>query len=173
VKLVYHVNLFFVCSLLSTFHISAQSEFERLAKRYSCSNENKNAVLEYFVGYERQQKQIADSLKKLRDYQTAKFGRILPQISGRCEFGNNGCPISLVKPFYSSEAKQRSIFRQQRVETIIDEKGNVIYARIENSKSFLAQAARQAACRSKFMPLLIDNKPCKFQASIVYNFILN
>lgn len=172
-KYLQRLNLLIVFIFLFAFQIFAQSKFERLAKHYSCANENEDAVLQYFADYEQQEKQIADFLKKSREYQIANFGRILPQISGRCEFGNKGCPISLVKPFYSSEAKRLKIFGQQKVETIIDEKGNVIYARVQNGLPFLSQTSHLAACRSRFTPQLFDNKPFKYRATIVYNFVLN
>lgn len=172
-KCLRHINLLILFILLFTVQISAQSEFERLAKRYSCSSKNENAVLQYFANYEKQQKEIAALLKKQREYQIAKFGKLLSQISGHCEFGNGSCPVSLVKPYYSPEAKQQRIFGKQKVTVVVDDKGKIIFARVRNGKPFLAQAARQAACRSKFTPMLFDNKPVKYKATIIYNFILN
>lgn len=151
--------------------IFAQTDARKLAENFACSSQNEIAVLDYFANLEKQQERIAEIKRKTRERQIAEFGKIAPLISGHCEWGGGGCPVSLVKPYYPLQAIQSRLFGQIRVEVIADEKGDVIYARPFNNKPFLTQVARKAACVSRFSKLIYDGEAVKFKRTIVYNFL--
>ncbi|MEP6922936.1 MAG: energy transducer TonB [Pyrinomonadaceae bacterium] len=125
---------------------------------------------DYLNNRENQQNRIAEAERKAREYQVTQFGKVLPKISGHCW---SGCPTRLVKPFYPQEAKHYRLFGQIVIETIVDEKGQVIFTQARKGKPFLIQTARQAACQSSYAPQLFEGKPIKFSWTIVYNFILD
>lgn len=157
--------------LFCAFRVAAQPDANKLAEKYSCSSQNKNAVLNYFTNYQAQQKRRAEVESKTRENQIAQFGKTLPLISPRCEWGGGGCPVSLVKPYYPIQAIQFRLFGEVKVEAIVNEKGTVIFAQSFGNKPFLAQVARVAACRSRFTPLIYDDEAVKFKRKIVYNFL--
>lgn len=158
--------------LIINLAASAQTDIRKFAKNFACSSQNETAVLDYFANLEKQQKRIAEIERERRQLQIAKFGRVLPRIAGYpCEFSGGGCPVNLVIPYYSTQAKQFRLFGQIKVEVIADEKGKVIFAQSFDNKPFLSQAARTAACRSLFRPLIYDGEAVKFKRTIVYNFL--
>ncbi|MDQ3816970.1 MAG: energy transducer TonB [Acidobacteriota bacterium] len=121
---------------------------------------------------EEDQKLVAECVRKVRQYQIATFGRELPKVTG--DFCFDLCPTSLVKPHYPREAKRLRISGQVKIETIVDERGKVIYARTLEGSPFLSQSAKRAAYLSSFMPKkTCEDKPIKFLATITYNFVLN
>jgi outer membrane biosynthesis protein TonB len=90
---------------------------------------------------------------------------------GISHFCYDFCPVSLRKPFYSNEAKRLQVKGVVKIGVIVNENGNVIYARILEGKPLISQSARLAAYRSKFMPKRnCANKPIKFRGTIIYNF---
>ena len=131
----------------------------------------KKSTQELFAKLREDEKLVAECEQKAREYQIANFGRVLPKVSGHC-FG--GCPIRIVLPYYSSEAKRLRISGQVKVETIVDETGNVVYARAVSGQPFLRQAAEQAARVSSYQPKkTCGDKPIKFRWTITYNFVLD
>ena len=130
-----------------------------------------NKSTELFAEVREDEKLVAECERKAREYQITKFGRILPKISGHCW---DGCPTRIVLPFYPREAKRLGISGQVKVETIVDESGNVVYARVVKALPFLSQAAERAAYRSNYTAKkTCGDKPIKFRWVITYNFILN
>lgn len=126
---------------------------------------------ELFARIEEDEKLVAECKQKIREYQIANFGKVLPKISGHCWAG---CPISIIKPFYSDEAKRLRISGKVKVEAIVDENGKVVYAKAISGHPFLKQTAERAAKASLYQPQrTCDNKPIKFRWTIIYNFILN
>jgi TonB family protein len=102
------------------------------------------------------------------EYQIAQFGKVSPRISGHCW---DGCPTRIVLPYYPKEAKRLRIEGQVNVETIVDESGKVIYAKVIKGQPLLNQAALQAAYLSTYTPKkTCDDKSIKFRWRIVYNF---
>jgi TonB family protein len=131
---------------------------------------SKKYVKELFAEVAEHQKLAAACERKTREYQMAKFGRVLPKISGHC-WGD--CPVSIPLPRYPREARQLRIWGQVRVETVVDENGRVIYARAVEVKPFLSRAAESAAHLARYTPRrTCDDKPIKFRWTITYNFIL-
>ena len=117
------------------------------------------------------EKLVAECEQKIREYQLSKFGRVLPKIAGDC-FG--GCPIIVPKPYYGSEARRLKIRGQIKVEAIVDENGDVVYARIIKGLPMLNKSALAAAYRARYMPKKACNdKPIKFRWVITYNFLPN
>ena len=134
-------------------------------------NKDKKFTQELFAELKEDEKLVAECQQKAREYQIANFGRVLPRVSGHCF---DGCPVSVVKPYYSDEAKRLKIWGQVKVEAVVDETGKVIYARAVSGQSFLRQAAEQAARVSSYQPKkTCGDKPIKFRWTITYNFVLN
>ena len=126
---------------------------------------------ELFARLEEDEKLVAECEQKIREYQIANFGKVLPKISGHCW---DGCPISIVLPFYSDEAKRLRISGKVKVEAIVDENGKVVYAKAISGNPFLKRNAERVAKVSLYQPKkTCDNKPIKFRWTIIYNFILN
>ncbi len=125
---------------------------------------------ELFDAVREDEKLVVQCEQKRREYQLSEFGRILPKISGHCW---DGCPTNIVLPRYPNEAKRLKLSGKVIVETIVNEDGEVIYARTPNGQSIFSKAAEQAAYRSRYQPKkTCDNKAIKFRWTISYNFIL-
>lgn len=111
---------------------------------------------------------IAECRRKNRAEQIRKFGKVLPRISGHCW---EGCPVRVVKPYYPKQARQLKIKGEVRIETIVDKKGNVVYARAIKGPALLRRAALDAAYKSKYQRKLdCDKFPMKFRWVIRYRF---
>jgi hypothetical protein len=144
-------------SLLFCFGCPAQSK----SKKYE---------RELFAEVANHEKLVAECVRKTREYQIAKFGRVLPRISLYCL---DGCPVLLVRPYYLREARRFRISGQVKVVAISDETGKVIYARAVDKRPFLSQIAERAAYLSRYTPKkTCDDKPIKFRWTITYNFVL-
>jgi TonB family protein len=131
----------------------------------------KKSTQELFAELREDEKLVAECEQKAREYQIAKFGKVLPRVSGHCW---DGCPTSIVLPYYSSEARRFRLSGQVKVEAIVDETGKVIYARAVSGQPFLRQAAEQAARVSSYQSKkTCGDKAIKFRWTITYNFVLN
>lgn len=132
---------------------------------------HKNPTQDLLAELREDEKLVAVCEQKMREYQIANFGRVLPKVSGHCL---DGCPTRIVLPYYPNEAKRLNFSGQVKVETIVDETGKVVYARAASGKPFLRQAAEQAARNSSYQAKkACNNKPIKFRWMITYNFILD
>jgi TonB family protein len=135
----------------------------------SAQIKNKTYESELFTEVAEHERIVAECEQKRREYQLSKFGKVFPKISGHCLDGN--CPTRILMPYYQRQAKQLNISGQVKVETIVDENGKVIYAKIIQGHPLLSEAARKAAYLSTYMPKKsCDNKPLKFRWTITYNF---
>ena len=106
--------------------------------------------------------------KAAREEQIKKFGRPLPPPSDHCW---SGCPASLVKPHYPETARRLKITGEVVVDTVVDEKGNVVFAKVTKGHGFLRKAALEAAYVSRYQPKIIcGNIPIKFRRMIKYYF---
>jgi TonB family protein len=83
----------------------------------------------------------------------------------------NGKALSLPKPEYPTAARMSRASGAVAVELLADEQGNVVEAGAMTGHQLLRAAAREAACRVKFAPLLFQGKPVKLRGRIVYTFI--
>lgn len=120
-----------------------------------------------------QAKFISECREKSNKAQIEKFGRVLPEIAGECEWSSNGCPVNLPKPFYPTAAKKLKLFGMVEVEIIIDENGNVVHAKAINGNGIFYANAEKAASLSRFNPKVFCGKPVFQKRKIRYNFILN
>lgn len=117
--------------------------------------------------------EIKDNQNKSRlceETEQEKYGpRIL--IANKCEFGADGCPISLPKPDYPDIARKLRKSQEVRVKVIIDESGRVVYSKaITGHKSFWRNA-EAAACKAIFRSKRICGIASKAELIIVYNFV--
>ncbi|MDQ3801329.1 MAG: energy transducer TonB [Acidobacteriota bacterium] len=156
----------FLIILIAALGVSAQKR-----ENFACSGKYKAEVREYFERLDEQQKFIAECEEKTRQSQIEKFGRAMPKISGECEWSNNGCPVSLIKPAFHRLAKTLKISGQVPVSVIIGEEGKVISARVPGGHPLLILPARKAACQSLFYPKTVCGRKIAHSRIIVYNFV--
>ena len=97
----------------------------------------------------------------------------------------NGKAISLPKPAYPPAAKAVRASGTLLVEVLIDERGNVVWAKAvggsyvdmttKERKSgvhpLLISASESAARQAKFSPTLVDGKPVNVTGMITYTFV--
>ena len=81
-----------------------------------------------------------------------------------------GKAISLPKPPYPDEAKKQKISGTVRIEIVIDEKGDVIWAKAIEGHPLLREASLKAACMSRHSPYQISGQGVKASGVISYNF---
>lgn len=111
---------------------------------------------------------VAVCVKAARQEQIKKFGRPLPRITGHCW---DGCPVRVVKPYYPETARRLKISGEVLVNTIVDENGNVVFAKAIKGNGLLRKAALEAAYVSQYQPLVsCGNRPVKFRWTIKYYF---
>jgi TonB family protein len=70
-------------------------------------------------------------------------------------------------PIPRSEQAENSV----TVETLIDEEGHVISARVVSGEEKLRQAALDAAMKAKFKPTILSGKPVEVRGIITYTFV--
>ncbi len=83
----------------------------------------------------------------------------------------NGKALSLPKPTYSQEAKDAGASGEVEVKIVVDESGNVIWARAITGHPLLQKAAQDAAYQAKFPPTTVEGKPEKVAGILVYKFV--
>jgi TonB family protein len=121
-----------------------------------------------FADVANDEKAVAACSKAIREEQIRKFGKPLPKISGHCW---DGCPVRVVKPYYPEAARRLKISGQVLVDAIVDEKGNVIFAKIIKGNGLLRKTALDAAYVSQYQPkITCGNRPIKFRWTIKYYF---
>lgn len=118
-----------------------------------------------------QSKIIEDCEKEIEASQIKNFGKVLPKISGECEWTNIGCPISLVKPAYPVSAKKYGFKGNVKVLIFIDEEGKVVYAEAVKGKKIFYNNAEKAAMLSLYSPKIVCGKKVMQKKFIDYNFL--
>ena len=114
------------------------------------------------------EKAVAACAKVAREEQIKKFGKPLRRVAGHCW---EGCPVSVVKPYYPETARRLRISGEVLVDTIVDEKGNVVFAKVTKGHGLLRKPALAAAYASQYQPKVIcGNTPIKFRWTIKYYF---
>jgi TonB family protein len=83
-----------------------------------------------------------------------------------------GRALNMPQPRYPSEAKAARIEDVVRVQIVVGEKGDVVTARAVSGHELLRDAAVDAACRSRFFPTKVSDRPVKVAGVITYNFVL-
>lgn len=82
----------------------------------------------------------------------------------------NGKARQLITPAYPKEAREAKAQGDVLVKVLIDEKGNVIFAKAVYGHRLLLQTSEQAAMLCKFSPTKINNVPVKVSGVIAYTF---
>ena len=83
----------------------------------------------------------------------------------------NGKALSLPRPPYPAEARERRLGGTALVKVKIDEAGNVVKVKSICRNDVLGKAAEEAARGAKFSPTLLNGKPVSVTGIIVYNFV--
>lgn len=83
----------------------------------------------------------------------------------------NGKALSLPRPPYPAEAREKRLGGAASVKVTIDEQGNVVEVKSICRSDVLGKAAEEAARGAKFSPTIKDGKPVKVTGIIVYNFV--
>lgn len=78
--------------------------------------------------------------------------------------------IKLEKPNYPPAAKAVCAFGEVLVEIIVDENGNVTFAKAIKGHPLLRKASEQAALKSTFSPIIIDGNAVKANGIMIYDF---
>ena len=133
---------------------------------------HKEEIRAYYQIIAEQRDFIAKCQAKISESQIKKFGKVLPKISGGCEWTNNGCPMSLSKPFFPETAKRLKIFGVVEVEIIIDKTGKVVFAKAVKGKEIFYANAEKAALLSRFRPFILCEKAIWQKMIVRYNFLL-
>ncbi|HEY0050150.1 MAG TPA: energy transducer TonB, partial [Pyrinomonadaceae bacterium] len=145
--------------------------FAQDTENFACSKVFKTEASEYFENRVERQKFIARCEEKSRLDQIKEFGAPPVKILGGCQWSNDGCPVSLIKPAFPKLAKALKIGGRIPVRIIIDEEGKVIFSRVLGGHPLLKRAARKAACQSIFYPKTACGQKIKQSLIIVYNFV--
>jgi hypothetical protein len=82
----------------------------------------------------------------------------------------HACVVKLPKPYFSEMATRYQISGKVTVNAVSDENGQIFYAKPVSGPHLLRNAAKDAACNSKFIMVMYDNKAIQFPWVIVYNF---
>jgi TonB family protein len=157
--------VFFVFAI-NVFGVMAQSDFEKY-----CPETGEIEVRNFSERFESDQEFIAECETQTKLHQIEKFGKILPKVSGECEWSSNGCPVSLIKPSFPGLARTLKLSGQVVVKAIINEEGKVIRSKAIAGHSLFKRAAQKAACKSKFTPKTVCGRKVMQSRIIVYNFV--
>ncbi len=81
-----------------------------------------------------------------------------------------GMAIRLVQPVYPLNARSLKINGEVMINVMINEEGDPIDIKVVNGHPFLRQACEDAIKKSKFKPIMVNNKPVKAKGFITYKF---
>jgi len=127
------LKLVVTCCLIFALLLPCNSQDKKLFEGCGCSSKDNETVEKLFVELKNHEQLAAQCERKEREEQLAKSGNVLRPISGFC---GGGCAVSLALPRYSSDAIRLKIFGLVKVEVVVDEQGNVAYARVLKGSSF-------------------------------------
>ena len=82
----------------------------------------------------------------------------------------DGKAISKPAAPYPLNLKSANVRGVVAVSVLIDEAGQVVWARSVSGHPLLRQGAREAACRARFAPSLVDGPPVRVSAILTYRF---
>ena len=83
----------------------------------------------------------------------------------------NGRAVKMVRPAYTSTAREAGASGKVEVRIVFDEKGNVIWAKAISGHPELRQTAEDAAWKTKFSPTILSGEPVKTSGILLYNFV--
>lgn len=84
----------------------------------------------------------------------------------------NSRATKLVMPFYPQEAKRMLVQGKVKVQITIDKDGKVMSSKADSGQRLLRFYAESAARKSKFAPVMINNRAVLATGFIIYNFTL-
>jgi tetratricopeptide (TPR) repeat protein len=124
---------------------------------------------------------MSESLKRNKLF-TAKRNDLYAEIFGPTPTDSSGSPIldvgdvngqaiSLPKPGYPVEARNKRLSGKFPIRVVIGERGYVLEAKSICGDGPLAEASRNAALAARFSPTLVGGKPAKVRGVITYSFI--
>ncbi|HQU86183.1 MAG TPA: energy transducer TonB [Pyrinomonadaceae bacterium] len=82
----------------------------------------------------------------------------------------NGKAISLPKPPFPKEAREKGASGTVTVEVTVDENGKVVTAEAVSGNELFYYSAEEAAVKARFSPTIVNGKPVRVEGVIVYNF---
>lgn len=94
-----------------------------------------------------------------------------PEVKTKMDIGLCGKAINLPKPAYPDEAKKQKVSGVVRIEIVIDEEGDPIWAKAIEGHPLLREASLKAACLSRHSPHKISGQVVKANTVISYNFL--
>jgi TonB family protein len=74
-------------------------------------------------------------------------------------------------PEYPAAARATGDAGQVAVDVIIDEQGNVIWAKASEGPDSLKAAAETSAWKARFTPTKLMGQPIKVSGRVIYNFL--
>ncbi len=83
----------------------------------------------------------------------------------------NGKALSLPKPKYPAEARNKRASGAASVQVLIDEKGNIVFACAVNGAKELQRTSEIAAYQAKYSPTTLNGEPVKVSGIITYNYV--
>jgi TonB family protein len=83
----------------------------------------------------------------------------------------NGKAISLPKPVYPPEAKAAIASGEVKVQIVIDESGDVIWAKAISGHELLQAVSEEAASNAKFSPMMLSGQPVKVKGFLLFRFM--
>lgn len=105
---------------------------------------------------------------KISDEDRAKISKSSRQIAKGVV---NGTAISLPKPPYPVEAREKRASGAVNVQVFIDETGNVIHACAVSGAKELQRGSEIAAYNAKFKPTTLSGVPVKVLGVLIYNYV--
>lgn len=128
----------------------------------------KSKQKELFEDVANDSKAATKCVEKAEKEYKQKYGVKLPRVSGHCF---DGCPVLIPKPLYPDIAMRNNMSGEVTVEAVVDEEGNVIYAKPAKGKKVFFASAVSAAYKAKYQPKQIcDGRRIKFWWRITYRF---
>lgn len=113
-----------------------------------------------------------DELSKIKDEIYPKPSDDNPAATQKIAKGVvNGTAISLPKPAYPSEARQKRVGGTVNVQILIDKSGNVVNACAVDGAKELQRVSEIAAYGAKFKPTLFYGTPIKVMGVVVYKYV--
>jgi len=84
----------------------------------------------------------------------------------------NSKGINIPKPVYPAAAKDAKISGMVKAVVVIDETGNVMWARVPNGHPLLRDAVKTVVCQARVKPIRLAGHPVKVTGILTYRFVL-
>ena len=94
----------------------------------------------------------------------------MPPLCSDCLLPKNA--VFVPKPKYPKVARAAGASGEVTVEIVVNNLGNVVYAKAVSGNPMLWAASEQAALRAKFKPAVLSKHPVSVRTRIVYKYVL-